>query len=119
MMRKMCKSKIHTAIITDKNLFYQGSLGLGEDLLKAADIMEGEMILVLNLNNGNRFETYAIAESPGKIVLNGAAARLGEIGDEVIILSWCYLNDLEVQDYNMKNILLDGNNRIKKYITSE
>ncbi len=113
MIRKMCKSKIIRARVTDKSLYYQGSLGIAQDILEAADIMKGEHILVANLSNGNRFETYAICEDKGKIVLNGAAARLGEIGDELIILSFGYYDKDEFKDYKMINIQLDEDNNIR------
>ena len=97
MQRIMLKSKIHGAVVTDKQLQYGGSITLDEDLLKAADMLPGEQVHVLNLNNGMRFVTYTIVASPGSgmVMLNGPAARLGEIGDTVLILSYGIYDDPE------------------------
>ncbi len=87
--RVFLKSKIQRPRVTDKNLKYEGSLELDEALLAAADILPGEVIQVVNVTNGARFETYAIAapRGSGRCVLNGGAARLGEVGDELIVMS--------------------------------
>src|SRR5690348_3397918 len=98
MMRTMCKSKIHRATVTEANLGYEGSITVDETLLQAADIVPYEMVHVLNLNNGERFETYAIPgeKGSGAICLNGAAARLGVVGDKVIIISTAVVDETEV-----------------------
>jgi aspartate 1-decarboxylase len=88
MMRIVLKSKLHGAVVTGKNLAYEGSITLDARLLKAADILPFEQVHVLNLNNGARLETYAIKGPRGVVALNGAAARLGEVGDTVIILAY-------------------------------
>ncbi len=90
MFRFMCKSKIHRAKITGSVLHYEGSIGLDEELLEKADILPGELVQVLNLNNGERFETYTIAEKRGSgaVILYGPAARRGEIGDLVMVISY-------------------------------
>ena len=90
MLRMMCKSKIHRARITKADLHYDGSIGIDKLLMKRADIYPGEIVQVVNVNNGSRFETYAIEEKAGSgiIGLYGAAAHLGKVGDLVIILSY-------------------------------
>ncbi|OIR03410.1 aspartate 1-decarboxylase precursor [mine drainage metagenome] len=94
MMIEMLKSKIHRAVITEANLDYVGSLTIDEDLMDAANIVEYEKISVVNVNNGERLETYAIKGKRGSGVccLNGAAARKGMRGDVVIILSYAQIN---------------------------
>jgi len=110
----MCKSKIHRARITEANLYYQGSLTIDSDLLDAADILPYERVQVVNVNNGERFETYTI---PGKrrsgvICLNGAAARLGHVGDEIIIITYGTYNEEEIKNYKPSLVLLDKDNKI-------
>jgi len=111
-----CKSKIAHGKITEAELFYEGSITVDEDLLKAADILTGEKVEVLNINNGNRFETYAIAgkAGSGQICLNGPAARLGLVGDQVIILSYALMDQEEAKTHKMKIIYLDENNKIQR-----
>jgi aspartate 1-decarboxylase len=116
MLRRLVKSKIQRLTVTDKNLRYEGSLGLDSALLDAADILPGEMVQVVNINNGERFETYAI-KSPagtGSCVLNGAAARLGEVGDEVIVMSTVLLEDGEARRHRLKKVDVDRRNRIQR-----
>ncbi len=110
----MCKSKIHRATVTDANLYYEGSLTVDSDLLDAADILPFERVQVVNVNNGERFETYVI---PGKrrsgvMCLNGAAARLGAIGDEIIIITYGTYSEEELKTYKPTVILLDKKNKI-------
>lgn len=97
MQRIMLKSKIHGAVVTDKQLRYDGSITLDENLLKAANMLPAEQVQVLNLNNGMRFVTYTIVAPPGSgiVMLNGPAARLGEIGDTVLVLSYGIYDDAE------------------------
>ena len=83
------KSKVHRATITGADLNYEGSISIDKKLMKAANILPYELVHVVNINNGQRFETYAIEGGPGEITLNGPAARLGQKGDLVIILSYC------------------------------
>jgi aspartate 1-decarboxylase len=115
MLRIICKSKIHRAKITEANLHYEGSITIDEKLLKAADILVGEKVEVLNLNNGSRIETYAIQgkSGSGEICLNGPAARFGCVGDEVIILAYCMVDDKEAVSLKAKIIYVDERNRIK------
>lgn len=113
MLRALVKSKIQRVIITDKNLRYEGSLGLDSGLLRAANLLPGEVVQVVNVNNGSRFETYVIGEPAGSgaCVLNGAAARLGELGDELIVMSIAYLDTTsESRQFILVNV--DKNNRI-------
>ena len=116
MLIEMCKSKIAHGRVTDAHLQYEGSITIDEKILKAADIIEGEKVEVLNMNNGNRFTTYAIVgrSGSGEICLNGPAARLGLIGDQVVILSYAIVDKKEAKGAKPKTIYLDGNNKIKK-----
>jgi aspartate 1-decarboxylase len=115
MLRTMYKSKIHRARLTDANLHYEGSATVDSDLLKAADIMPYEKVQIVNINNGSRLETYVIEGKPGcgEICLNGAAARLGEPGDMVIIISYAEVDDIEALEWEPRTILVDENNMIK------
>ncbi len=116
MLRNLCKSKIHRATITEVHLHYEGSIAIDEKLLKAADILPNEIVQVVNVNNGARFETYAIRARAGSgtIGLNGAAARLGMPGDKVIILSTCYVDTEVIRKYRPKVVCVDDRNRISK-----
>jgi aspartate 1-decarboxylase len=114
MIRSMCKSKIHRAKVTDSNLSYIGSITIDEDLMDASQIIEYEEVHVLNINNGSRFVTYALKgeRGSGVICINGAAARLAENDDLVIIVSFAGLNELELRNFKPKHIYVDSNNRI-------
>ncbi|MBC8490645.1 MAG: aspartate 1-decarboxylase [Bacteroidetes bacterium] len=114
MLRTMCKSKIHRATVTKSELFYEGSLTLDTTLIDAADMKPFEKIQVLNLNNGERLETYL---SPGEsntgvVCLNGPAARRGVVGDEIIIISYADYDDNELEDFKPKIVYVDKRNRI-------
>lgn len=110
MLRTMLKSKIHRATVTECNINYTGSITIDKVLLDAADMCEGEKVQVVNINNGNRFETYIIEGKNGEICLNGAAARLAVCGDKVIIISYGMYSKEELKDYNPKIIFLDKEN---------
>jgi len=114
MQRVMCKSKVHRATVTDADLNYEGSITLDPLLLEAADIREYERVQVVNINNGARFETYTMAGAPGSgaVVLNGAAARLVQPGDKVIIISYASYDDAELVDYRPRLVFVDEANRI-------
>jgi len=116
MQRIMLKSKIHRATITDKHLDYEGSITVDTDLLEASDILPGEQVHVLNLNNGNRFVTYTIPapRGSGAVIPNGPAARLGEIGDRVIILSYFHCDEAQASEFKAKVIVIDENNRPRR-----
>jgi aspartate 1-decarboxylase len=109
----MCKSKIHRATLTKVDLHYEGSIGIDEKLLKASNIYEGEIVQVVNINNGSRFETYAIKEKSGSgtIGLYGAAAHLGKVGDLVIILSNAFIDDKAAKRSKMTRVLVDAENK--------
>lgn len=115
MLRTILKSKIHRATVTEANLYYEGSITIDADLLKAADVVEFEKVEVLNLNNGHRIETYAIngKSGSGVICLNGPAARGSCPGDNVIIVSYVLADDKESKSIKPKIIKVDERNRIK------
>jgi aspartate 1-decarboxylase len=114
MQRIMLRAKIHRASVTQCDLNYEGSCGLDEDLLDAADICEFEKIELYNVNNGERFSTYAIRgkRGTGEISLNGAAARLAQLGDLLIICTYAPMNEDEVASYKPKIVFVDEKNRI-------
>jgi aspartate 1-decarboxylase len=121
MQRIMFKSKIHRATITEANLYYEGSFTIDEELMAEADLLPYEKISVVNINNGERFETYVIAGEKGKrqFCLNGAAARKGTVGDQVIIISYANFDESELAEFKPTVILVDRNNNIvdKSYST--
>lgn len=112
MLREVLKSKIHRATITDANLNYNGSITIDPVLLKLADIREFEKVFIVNINNGARFETYAIMGKPesGEICVNGAAARLVHVGDVIIIMTYAHLDDKESAVHSPKIVKVDGKN---------
>ncbi len=114
MQRTLLKSKIHRARITEANLYYEGSFTIDEDLLQEADILPYEQVSVVNINNGERFETYVIPGERGKreFCLNGAAARKGAVGDEVIIISYAKLNEEEIKNHQPTIVIVDKENNI-------
>ena len=116
MLRVMCKSKIHRVRITKSDLHYEGSIGIDKTLLKEADICPGEIVQVVNIDNGSRFETYAIEEGAdsGQIGLYGAAAHLGKTGDLIIIFSYGLIEDELARNLNMKVVKVNSENKIKK-----
>lgn len=115
MLISFCKSKIGHATVTEAELWYEGSISVDEDLLQTVDIIPGEKVQVLNINTGARFETYAIKApaGSGKICLNGPAARLGVVGDLVMILSYGLVEQEKARSMEMKIIHLDKENKIK------
>src|SRR5918911_1779505 len=116
MRRTMCKSKIHRGILTGADLHYEGSLTLDRDLMEAADILPFEKVQVVNVNNGARLETYVIEgeRGSGTIQLNGAAARLGAVGDHVIVISYAEYEEAELSGFAPKLVFVDEGNRIAK-----
>ena len=108
MHRRMMKSKIHRATVTDANLHYIGSITLDTELMALADIREHEQVHVLDIDNGARFETYAIPGGPGDVCLNGAAARLVQPGDRVIIITYADYADVELEAYAPAVVHVDG-----------
>lgn len=121
MLIEVLKSKIHRATVTEANLNYIGSITIDEDLMEASGIYENEKVQVVNLNNGERFETYVIKgeKASGIISLNGAAARLVQVGDKVIIMSYCLLNQEEYKSHKPKIVFVDEKNRIIKQSDNE
>ncbi|MDD3587212.1 MAG: aspartate 1-decarboxylase [Thermoguttaceae bacterium] len=116
MQRTMLKSKLHRVVLTACNLDYEGSIAIDSILLRAADILPGEQVQVLNLNNGSRLVTYAIEAAPGSgtIMLNGPAARAGLAGDILVIITYCQLEDRELPEHKVRIIKVDRENRIKE-----
>ena len=114
MRRKMLKSKIHRATVTGSDLHYVGSITVDADLLDAADILEHELVHVLDVDNGARFETYTIAgqRGSGEIKINGAAARLVHTGDTVIVVSYADYEREELETYEPVVVHVDSDNRI-------
>ena len=111
-MRVMLKSKIHRACVTDVNIDYEGSITIDRKLMEEADILPYEQVEVLNINNGARFNTYAIEGEKGEICINGAAARLAVKGDITIILSYCHVEDDEAGNFIPKLVYVDNKNAI-------
>jgi aspartate 1-decarboxylase len=116
MLRTMLKSKIHGAIVTKCDLHYEGSISIDEELLQVTDLLPGELVHVLNKNNGERFETYVIKakSGSGEIGLNGAAARLAHVGDELILLAYGQYSPEELNKYRPIIVQVDKKNRIIK-----
>ena len=114
MFRQMLRAKIHRATVTDACLEYEGSLTVDEDLLDAAGIIPYEAIVISNLNNGERFMTYAMAgkRGSGEVVLNGPTARKGAVGDQVIIFCYEYYGEEEIKRHVPRIIRVDERNRI-------
>lgn len=112
-LREMGKSKIHRATITQAELHYEGSITVDAALLDAADILPGEKVQVVDISNGARFETYTIAAAPGSgvVCVNGAAARLVQPGDLVILITYCHVPDDRARNHTMKVVFVDGANR--------
>lgn len=114
MWLQIFKSKIHRATITEANLNYVGSITIDENLMEAANLLEGERVQIVNNNNGERLETYVIKgeRGSGTICLNGAAARKAEVGDTVIIIAYAYLNPEEAKSFKPTTVFPDENNRL-------
>jgi len=114
MLREFLRSKIHRATITDADLNYEGSLTVDVELMRAAGMLPFEKVHVLNINSADRFETYLIEGEAGSgcICLNGAAARLGQPGDKVIILCYTHLEDEEIASHTPIVVHVDDDNRI-------
>ncbi len=114
MLRRMCRAKIHRAGVTASRPDYEGSIEIDETLMKAAGLLEHEVVLVANVANGARFDTYVIkgAANSGVIGLNGAAARLGNPGDKLIIMSTVWVTEAEAKKLKPKFIQVDHKNRI-------
>lgn len=115
MLIEVLKSKIHCARVTEANLNYMGSITLDENLMEAANLIAGEKVAVVNNNNGERFETYVIRGERGSgcVCLNGAAARLVQVGDVVIIMSYALMDLEEAKSFQPTVVFPDENNTVK------
>ena len=115
MLRTMLRAKIAGLTVTDKQLYYKGSITLDAALLEKADILPGEQVEVLNLHNGERFTTYTIKGKRGSgcAVLNGPAARLGEVGDKIIVLCYGLVESAEARRVKVSIVKVDERNRAK------
>ncbi|GED30813.1 MULTISPECIES: aspartate 1-decarboxylase [Brevibacillus] len=121
MFRTMMKAKIHRATVTEANLNYVGSITIDKNLLDALDILPNEKVQIVNNNNGARLETYVIEGAPGSgvICLNGAAARLVQEGDIVIIIAYAMMTDEEARTYKPRVAIMDEKNQIKELLGEE
>ena len=118
MLYTMFHGKIHRATVTQAELNYMGSITIDEDLMEAAGILPGERVQIVNNNNGARLETYTICgeRGSGVICLNGAAARLVQVGDKVIIIAYCQMTEEEAKNFVPKVVMVDENNKPLKDI---
>lgn len=112
MLRCILRAKIHMATVTESNLSYEGSLTLDGEILKKAGILPYEQVMVSNLNNGERFETYVIPGRRGEVCLNGPTARKGVVGDKIIIFCYSYVEDGKMKGFVPKIILLGEKNKV-------
>lgn len=121
MFRTMIKAKIHRATVTEANLNYVGSITIDKNILDALDILPNEKVQIVNNNNGARLETYVIEGAPGSgvICLNGAAARLVQEGDIVIIIAYAMMTDEQARTYKPRVAIMDEHNRIKEMLGEE
>lgn len=112
MQLTLMRAKIHRAYVTQADLHYEGSISIDGALLKASGILPHEKVDVLNINNGERFTTYAILGGKGEIKINGAAARKVHVGDSVIIIAYGSMSEAEAKGFQPKVILVDAKNKI-------
>lgn len=116
MLRALLRAKLHRLTVTERDIEYEGSLTIDKDLLAASQIVPGERVQVVNINNGARFETYVMEgkAGSGEVCVNGAAARLAEVGDVVIVIAYGYLDEAAVPSFKPRIVLVDEKNRVKK-----
>jgi len=116
----MFKSKLHQMRVTEANLFYEGSITIDEELLEEAGILPYEKVQIVNINNGSRLETYTIPGEKGSRVccLNGAAARLTQIGDRIIVIAYAEMEPEEAREHKPRIVIVDENNDPKKRINA-
>ena len=121
MLIDMLKAKIHRATVTQAELHYVGSITVDEDLLEASGLLEYEKVLIVDVDNGNRFETYTICGERGSgiMCLNGAAARNVSVGDKIIVMGFCQMEPEEAASFKPKVILVDENNKITRVCNYE
>lgn len=117
MYRQVLKAKIHRATVTDAHVDYEGSITIDEELMRAADIVPGEKVLIANLNNGSRIESYAISGEGGSgtVCMNGGAAKYAQKGDLVIVMTFAVLTDEELERHQPRIIYVDKQNRILSF----
>jgi aspartate 1-decarboxylase len=114
MIRCILRAKIHIATVTESNLSYEGSITIDEAILRKAGILPYEQVMISNLNNGERFETYVIPGKRGEICLNGPTARKGIVGDKIIIFCYSYFEDSGPKGFKPKIVSLNEENKIIK-----
>ena len=121
MLLTLCKSKLHRATVTQAELHYEGSITVAADLLAAADILPFERVQVVDIANGARFDTYAIAgpAGSGTVCVNGAAARLVQVGDPVIAISYAQMTPDEARRHRPTIVLLNGDNSVRETLTAD
>jgi aspartate 1-decarboxylase len=121
MFRNLMKAKIHRATVTESNLNYVGSITIDEDILDAVDMIPNEKVQIVNNNNGARFETYIIPgkRGSGVMCLNGAAARLVQEGDTIIVISYAMYDEAEAKNHQPKVAIMDKNNMIQEMLGVE
>lgn len=112
MLRCILRAKIHIATVTESNLTYEGSITIDAAILKKAGILPYEQVMISNLNNGERFETYVIPGRKGEVCLNGPTARKGIVGDRIIIFCYSYVEDSKLKGFKPKIVLLNEKNKI-------
>jgi aspartate 1-decarboxylase len=120
LLREMMKSKIHGLVVTDKSLHYTGSLGIDRKLLATAGILPNEKIKVINLNNGERMETYALENEPGSgaCVLNGGMARRGDVGDRLLVITYVTVDDETARTMQPKVVVMEGSDN-RRFVVKE
>jgi aspartate 1-decarboxylase len=111
--RVLMKSKIHRATVTRADLHYEGSCSIDPELMRQADIVVGEQLHIVNVNNGSRAITYAIEGTPGEVALNGAMAHIGEVGDLVILITYAQVDEAERAGFQPKVVHVDARNRAR------
>ena len=114
MQRVIMKSKIHRATVTRASIDFEGSCGIAPELMRAADMVAGEQVHVVNATNGSRAITYVIEAPPGEVSLNGAMAHLGSAGDTVILITYAHLDERELRDFTPTVVRVDANNRVRE-----
>lgn len=121
MFRTMMKSKLHRARVTEADLNYVGSITIDEDLMREVDILPNEKVQIVNNNNGARFETYVIPGEKGSGVMcvNGAAARLVEEGDIIIVIAYALISDSDLNEFRPKIAIMNEDNKIEQFIEEE
>lgn len=113
MQIEVLKSKLHRATVTNANLNYEGSITIGKEMLEAAGMIEYQKVDIYNINNGARFSTYIISGGKGEICLNGAAARMAQQGDKIIIATYAWIDEKDADNWLPTVVLLDDGNEIK------